>query len=134
MTVLIDASLFYAYSNIRDVHHLKAKEILKDILSDKYGGYLTTDYIFDEVVTVTERKTDKQNSLEIGNFILNSSILIAEIDKSVFNEAWKVFQETKNLSFTDCTNIAFMRIFGIEKIATFDKGFKGINGIEVVDK
>jgi len=134
MTVLIDASLFYAYSNIRDVHHAKAQEILKDILSDKYGGFLTTDYIFDEVVTVTQRKANKEIAMYLGNFILNSEILIVRINKSVFEAAWKLFQETKDLSFTDCTNIAFMKVFGVEKIATFDKGFKSIEGIEVVDR
>ena len=132
MTILIDASLFYAYSNTNDVHHTKAKEILKDILSDKYGGYLTTDYIFDEVVTVAQRKAGKKTAVELGNFILNSEILVAEIDKNIFENSWKLFRETEDLSFTDCTNIEFMKIFGIENIATFDRDFEGIEGIKIV--
>ena len=132
MTILIDASLLYAYSNTNDVHHTKAKEILKNILSDKYGGYLITDYIFDEVVTVAQRKAGKKTAVQLGNFILNSEIFIAEIDKNIFENSWRLFQETEDLSFTDCTNIEFMKIFGIENIATFDTDFEGIEGIKVV--
>jgi len=48
--------------------------------------------------------------------------------------SWNIFKEQKNnkLSFTDCTNIAIMRINKIKNIATFDKDFKDIEGINVV--
>ena len=107
---------------------------MESIKNQYHGMPVTTDYIFDETLTVLMRKANKSVAIDVGDLILNSEIIFVEIDKIVFEAAWKIFQETKSLSFTDCTNIAFMHMFGIKYIATFDKGFKNIKGIKVVDK
>ncbi len=132
MAILIDASVFCAYSNTKDVHHWHSKKIITEIVSDKYGSPISTDYIFDETVTVVKRKCDKKFANEIGMFILDSEILVARIDQQVFQRAWKIFQEQNELSFTDCTSIAFMQAFGIKDIATFDKEFDKIKGLNVI--
>ncbi|MBI1935895.1 type II toxin-antitoxin system VapC family toxin [Candidatus Woesearchaeota archaeon] len=131
---MIDASVFCAYSNTRDVHHNNAVKVISDMLSDKYGSPITTDYIFDETVTVVKRKCNRHFANEIGNFLLNSEFLVARIDDFIFQKAWEICQEEDGLSFTDCASIAFMRAFGIRYIATFDKGFKNRNEIEVIGK
>ena len=133
MTILIDASVFCAYANSNDVHHKNAKIIIQEIITEKYGSGITTDYIFDETVTVANRRANKETAIRVGKYLLNSEILIAKIDHFIFEKAWELFQNTKELSFTDCTNIAFMQIFGIKKIATFDKGFDNLKNVEVVD-
>lgn len=133
MAVFVDASVFCAYANLDDIHHKKAKNIIEKIAAGKYGKAVTTDYIFDETVTVVLRKTNKKNALEVGNVILNSELLIAQIDSLLFQKAWRIFQKKDDFSFTDCTILAFMKVFGIRKIATFDKAFKKIKEIEVVD-
>lgn len=132
MTIFVDASVFCAYANLDDVHHQKAKKIMNNIVSGKYGHGITTDYIFDETVTVVLRRIDKKNAAEVGNLILHSEINLVGIDPMAFQRAWELFQKTENLSFTDCTSIAFMRMFGIQNIATFDKEFSKIRDIQVV--
>jgi len=60
-----------------------------------------------------------------------SEIFMAMTDVSVFEKAWRLFESASSLSFTDCTSVAFMRLFKVKKIATFDKDFGGIKDIEV---
>ena len=134
MAIFIDSSLFCAYANLDDIHHKKSVNIIKSIVSNKYGKAITSDYIFDESVTVAMRKANKSAAIGLGNSIIGSEVFLIKVDEIVFQRAWKIFRKTKNMSFTDCTNIAFMRVFGIERIATFDKAFKSIKGIEVVDR
>lgn len=133
MTILIDTNVFCAYGNSSDVHHKHAKKIIEDIVANKYGKGVITDYIFDETVTVALRKTDKKNAIELGTFLLNSQLLLMKIDPLIFKRAWELFQTTHTLSFTDCTNVALMYLFRIKKIATFDHGFKTIKDIDVID-
>lgn len=35
------------------------------------------------------------------------------------------------MSFTDCTNLSLMKLYGIDKIMTFDMGFRD-KGVEVI--
>ena len=133
MAILIDASVFCAYANFRDIHHKNSIKIMQEIESQKYGRSVTTDYIFDETVNVIARKHNKKSAIEIGEHILNSEIFFAKVDESVFKKAWKLFQDEKGFSFTDCTIIAFMETFGIYEIATFDKEFKKLKNIRVID-
>ena len=132
MSILVDSSVFCAYANVRDVHHGAAKVIIGEIASGKHGRAVTTDYIFDESVTVALRKANKKTAVELGGFILDSELLLAEINSHVFKKAWDLFRKDGALSFTDCTSVAFMSLFGISKIATFDRDFKGVKGVEVV--
>ncbi|MBI2110170.1 type II toxin-antitoxin system VapC family toxin [Candidatus Woesearchaeota archaeon] len=133
MTILIDANIFCAYANERDVHHKKAVQLLQDIFSKKYGDVITTDYIFDETISVTLRKSTKKEALELGNFLLHSEIFVAKIDTLLFEKAWMLFKEIESFNFTDCSTLAFMDIFSVKHIATFDKAFKKIDWVIVVD-
>ncbi len=132
MAILIDASVFCAYANLKDVHHSHSKQIIGDVVSGKYGDAVITDYIFDEIVTVVARKVHKEKAIQIGKFLLSSEVILTRVNTLVFEKAWEVFNGAAGLSFTDCTCIAFMKIFGVNKIATFDKGFNNIKDVQVV--
>ena len=132
MAIFIDSSVFCAYANVRDVHHKNARKIIEDIISGKHENGITTDYVFDETVTVIRRKANSETAIEIGKFLLDSEIFIAKIDSLSFQKSWELFQANE-MSFTDCSNIAFMNLFDISKIATFDKGFKNIKGLQVIE-
>ncbi|MDP3729044.1 MAG: PIN domain-containing protein [bacterium] len=132
MVIFIDANIFCAIINENDVHHKKAKEIIEKYTKEKQH-FITTDYIFDEAVSVTQRKLGKQAAILLGRHILHGEVYFIQIDKKKCNKAWKIFQEENNFSFTDCTNIACMQELNIKQIATFDKEFKKEKGIEVID-
>lgn len=134
MAIFIDASVFCAFANERDVHHTKAVTILEDILHDKHGKHITTDYVFDELISVTMRRTSREIAKEFGTHLLNSEVFIAKIDSGIFQKAWEFFKSTENFNFTDCTILAFMESFEMKKLATFDKEFKKVGWLEVIDE
>jgi uncharacterized protein len=133
MAILIDASVFYALANYKDVHNKKAIELITDIFDNKYGEPFTTNFIFDEVVNVTMRKEGKKKARLIGQHLLESEVHMINLNRKVFKKAWQLFQSNNSLSFTDCTSVALAQLADVKHIATFDKEFKRVKGIEVVD-
>ena len=130
--IFIDANIFLAYDNINDANHKKALTIWGEVESGKYGDYFTSDYVFNEIVGVTFRKKGKEIAVLIGEQVLKS-VLMINIDDHLLREAWKIFSTTKlSLNLVDCTNLAAMKIAGAEFIATLDKEFIQVKGVEVV--
>ena len=134
MAIFLDTSFIIAFDNEKDVHHKNAREIWKKIEAMAYGQYFISDYIFDEIIAVSLRKSgDKNGTVALGEKLLKSMPII-NVDKHIFEEAWKIFLESKlNLSFTDCTNLVLLNLIGSNKIATFDKAFKEIKDIDVIN-
>lgn len=132
MTVLIDAGIFIAFHNIKDVNHKRALALIREIVKGKHGAAFTTDYIFDEAVTTALVRTGKHDiALELGNQILGVNVKFVnmiQVDLASFSNAWKLFTKyiDKKLSFTDCVSIAVIDNFGLNKIVSFDKDFDGI--------
>ena len=128
MVLLLDASFLIAFDNLEDIHHVQARELWGQI---KEEDYFISDYIFDEIVGIISRKKGKDRTIIFGNKILEA-VPIINIDHNLFEEAWKMFKETKlNLSFTDCTSLALLKLMKINRIATFDKAFEKIGWIAV---
>ncbi|MFH0836952.1 MAG: PIN domain-containing protein [Candidatus Aenigmatarchaeota archaeon] len=134
IAILLDTSFILAYFAENDVHHTKAVAIMDDIISKKYGTPVISDYIFDEMITISLRKLDISRAKEIGESLLNSELIIMRIDNMMFKKAWSFFRDENvlSLSFTDCTNLSLMNIFNIHNIATFDKAFNKVKDIYVV--
>ncbi len=131
--LFIDSSVLFAFASLRDVHHTKATKIMGLVVSNMYDSVLINDYVFDEVISVILRKLGKKDAVEIGSHILDSEIFVAKIDQETFQKSWDLFRQLEGFSFTDCSILAFMKTFGINKIATFDKEFKKIDWLEVID-
>lgn len=134
MTILIDASIFCSYANMRDVHHQHARKILQSIEAENYGQPFTTDYIFDETVTVAQRKASKEAAILAGKLILETNVHLVRITREMFATAWSIFQKQNKLSFTDCTIIAAVEILQIQYVATFDKELKNSMSVSVIDQ
>jgi len=135
MAIFIDSSVFVAYGNLDDFHHEKSVRIMDDTVSGKYGKAFTSDYIFDESVTVALARTkDPGKAVELGDIILNSEFSLLSVSDTIFQEAWTLFRKEnrQKMSFTDLTNIAFMKTYGIDYIASFDGAFRKFGGIDVV--
>ncbi|MDE1850229.1 MAG: type II toxin-antitoxin system VapC family toxin [Candidatus Micrarchaeota archaeon] len=118
-----------------DENHVKAVKISKDIFDSNYGQTCISDYIFDETVTfIFGRTRSLQKATNIGETIKSSAKMLM-VGESEFNLAWEAFKKQKEmrLSFTDWTNVAMMGENGIDSIATFDREFKRIKSINVID-
>jgi predicted nucleic acid-binding protein len=134
MGIFLDASYWLALTNETDFHHKRAAALAVQIASHDFGNSATSDFIFDEAVTVMLRKLGHKEAVALGHLIMDSEAVFYRIDDHLFQAAWQAFtNQTLGLSFTDCTNLAAMRSLGIEQIATFDQAFKKIKGVVVVD-
>ena len=124
--ILIDANVFLAHDNTKDVHHKQAVRLWQEIETGVHGAAFTTDYVLNEVAGVTFRKRGKEHTVKIGKQIL-TTMAILNIDERLLHEAWKLFTETKTgLNLVDCTNIVALRITNTNSIAMFDEGFKKV--------
>ncbi len=133
--IFLDSSFIISFEVESDQNHVRAVEVLEEIKKGDFGERIVSDYIFDEVVTVSFGRTKSlEKSVFVGNKI-RESLNILRVDDSVFEEAWKIFKSQKEtkLSFTDCSTLALMERSGIKNIATFDEDYKKIKEINVVD-
>ena len=132
--ILLDSSFLVAYVLDKDNHHDKSLALMEKIRRGQFGIAYITDYIFDEVVTVTMAKSnDISKAIEVGTY-LKDSMAILKLEEENIDNAWNIFKaQTKGiLSFTDCTNLSEMKAKGIENLATFDRGFMNLKGVTVV--
>jgi len=130
MAVFIDTGIFVAARNKSDVNHERAVDLLEKALKGEYGAMYTSDYVFDEAVTVALMRTERPEiAIDVGNFMLSSKKLqILYVDRTTFTKAWQIFNKyvEKGLSFTDAISIALMRRYNVDYIISFDKHFDGI--------
>ncbi|MDD5616031.1 MAG: PIN domain-containing protein [Candidatus Methanoperedens sp.] len=129
MSILIDTSALIAARNAEDRNHKIAVNNMTSALKGEYGKVFISDYIFDEAVTLAYMRTgSKRFAFDIGLFARARPITMRFIEPIDFDRAWELYRQydDKNLSFTDCTNIALMERLDIESVFTFDSEFKGI--------
>lgn len=130
MRVFIDAGIYIAFRNTKDLRHKRAAEIIASIARGEYDAAYTSEYIFDEAVTFTLSRTGNHPLAEsLGATILGEKrrplAKIINIDNTVFRDAWTLFRKysDSSLSFTDCTSLTLMKEHDIDVIASFDAGF-----------
>ena len=132
VAIFLDASYFLALYNKDDVHYKRATLIAENIDANEFGQALTSDDVFDEVVSVALRKFGKEKAQALGKQIFDS-IFIVHGNKHIFDNAFKIFNASKlSFSFTDCTSQAIMELAQITYIATFDKLFEKLY-VEVIN-
>lgn len=133
MSVFLDTGVFVAFHNTRDANHTRALELMRGIVDGELGTAYTSDYVFDEAVTVALVRTRRpENALAVGRMILGELtapfLAILRVGDEAFKGAWRLFPRYagRRLSFTNCTSITLMRRRGIESIVSFDTDFDGI--------
>lgn len=132
--IFLDSSFLIALEIETDTNHEKATMIMEKIINKNFGNPVISDYIFDETITVTFRKTKNlEKAVTLGTNLLNSSEML-KIDEADFENAWKLFESQKNarFSFTDCTNLVLMKRTNMINIATFDEEFGKIKEINAI--
>ena len=134
--IILDTSFIVSYWVEMDINHEKAKKLYnKKIKNGFFGEPAATDYIFDETITVVFYRTKSLTNAVIAGDNLEHSVHMIDIDDLIFNDSWNLFKSQKDtkFSFTDCTIISAMKLYGVKYVATFDKDFRKVDGIKVVD-
>jgi len=135
MAVFIDTGAFMAYRNKKDVYHSSADELVRRALKGEFGSIFTTDYIYDEALTLAMVRTgNKGVAKDISDVMRSPRIEMINIDGIILEKARELFFRLfdKGISFTDATTMAVMQQENIGKIITFDSHFKGL--FEVLDR
>jgi len=135
LSIFLDTSIFVAFSNKRDKNHAQAKALLNRLRKGEFGTPFTSDYVFDEAVTVALVRTGRKDlAIKVGKLILGAPedgipklLMLVRVDDRTFSEAWAAFKghEDKLLSFTDQTSLQIMKTYKIDSIMSLDSGFDG---------
>lgn len=125
--VLIDADAFVALSKKNDTNHFKAQKISK-LLCKSGVIFVTTNYVFSEVVTVLSQKVGHHESIKFIEDIKSekSDIQLIWINDELEKLAIEIFkkQTSKNISFVDCLNMAVLKKYKWNTIFSFDKNYE----------
>jgi len=132
--IFLDASFLVSYLVERDINHPRAVELVNEIVSGTHGTAVTSDYVFDETVTVVLVRSKSLDVAVTAGGLIRESIAMIMIDEGIFENSWMTFknQVSTNFSFTDCTILTLVKENHIDKIATFDKEFESSDSYEVV--
>lgn len=132
--ILVDSGFLFAFIDKDDPNHEVADKIMIRALSGDYGKLIVTNYIVDEVLTLSRVRTKGCASGKALQTFLKSkkektniffNIIISQKLIDICEEYYQIYCK-KGLSFTDCSLLACMKEYQIEYLASFDKTFKGI--------
>jgi predicted nucleic acid-binding protein len=129
MSIFADTGAFLAYRNTKDKYHETALKLFKDALKGKYGQIYTSDYIYDEALTLALTRTNNLAvAMDIAQVIRSPRIKMIFVDTELLEKSTKTFKQysDRNLSFTDAVSIEIMKELNIEKYFGFDSHFDGI--------
>jgi predicted nucleic acid-binding protein len=134
MTVFVDSGVFYAHADRAANRHDTAQEALSEILRGEYGQPCTSDYVYDESVTLTLARTgDHGKAVTVGQRIRGdgafpSLVHLHHVNAQVFDEAIAIFEQydDQRLSVTDATTVAMARHHDIDHVLAFDDDFDGL--------
>jgi hypothetical protein len=124
--IFIDTSAWYAYVNRADLDHSAVSEFL----SEFPGSLITSNYIFDELVTLVRMRMGYHKALGVGEVLHNSQIVLLErITHADEEAAWHLFQNRpdKKYSFTDCTSFILMHRLKLFNVLATDEHFRQEN-------
>lgn len=121
--VLIDADAFVGLIYKKDANHQAASRII-ELIPDVQ--LITSSFAYGEAITVLSQKAGRATVLKFIKDTQDSSTIIIDIDFAFRHQGEEVFkrQTSKNVSFTDCLNMAVMKEEDIKEIFSFDKIYK----------
>lgn len=130
--IFIDSDALIGISVPQDAHNLKAVQLFA-ILAKRNEKLATSWESIDEVSTKLSMFFGKDISRKFSSFLVGSNIEIVFIDKFLSTQTIEIFnqQTSKNVSLTDCANIAICRSLGITHIFSFDTHYKQ-NGLTLL--
>ncbi len=123
----MDGSAFFTLKVVNDINHRGAIVFLPQILDGEFGGLLTTDYVLDELTTLTMIRVSHAAALRLYESIVgSSSIDVVPVTPELREKAFEIFSShpDRRYSFTDCVSFALMESLGIDDAFTFDRHFQ----------
>jgi predicted nucleic acid-binding protein len=119
----VDTSAWFAYINGADPDHRSVERVL----SRPGTRLVTTNFVFDEVVTLCLYRLGHSVAAKVGGVLLAGGFLdLIRVTTSDEKAAWALFlaRPDKSYSFTDCTSFVAMRRLGIPEAVALDADFR----------
>jgi len=135
MSVFVDTGVFYAAFDEKASRYADARGGLSAVLRDaSYGQVMTSDYVYDETVTLTYQRTGStERAISVGERLWSTdggpdAVTIYHITESLFEEAVDAFErfDDHGLSFTDATTVALADRHDVDIVLSFDDDFEGL--------
>jgi hypothetical protein len=127
--LFVDTSAWLAFVNRSDESHAPVTALLTEF----DGRLVTTDFVFDETVTVARSRLGHYTAVRLGDALLDSRLVVlVRLSVKDQDQAWDLFRRRgdRNCSFTDCMSFTVMRRLGILRAAALDDDFRQ-EGFEV---
>ena len=121
--LFVDTSAWFAFFYRADPEHVA----VADALLGWKGRLITTDYIFDEIVTLLRYRVNHGSARKAGEALRKEEMAwLVSVEGVDLDEAWRRFvrEHDKKFSFTDCASFAVMKRLGLSKAAALDPDFK----------
>jgi predicted nucleic acid-binding protein len=135
LTVFVDSDAFIAMIKEDDMSHERAKHLFLQ-LQNKVVTFLTSNYVFSETITVLSQRVGHSVAISyIENMTApESQFLIERADETIEMMAIQLFKEqrSKNTSYVDCTNMAFVKHLNLDGIFSFDGVYRK-NGLALAE-
>jgi predicted nucleic acid-binding protein len=134
MRVFVDTGVFYAHHDTDASRHGIGVAALSRTLRDaEYGRVMTSDYVYDEVVTLTHRRTGSvADGVEVGRRIRGDgypdAIEVLYSSPVLFGDAVEAYERytDQELSFTDAMTVVMIEHHDLDAILSFDDDFDGV--------
>ena len=128
--LFVDTSAWFAYANRKDPDHHAVGDVLKGFK----GRLATTNFVFDETVSLCRCRLGYRAANSVGSALLDSETIdLIRVTPEDEQTAWTLFCERpdQRYSFTDCTSFALMRRLRLSTALALDDDFR-VEGFRVV--
>src|SRR5207247_5340018 len=99
---------------------------VRDVLDELAVRFVTSGYVFDETVTLTQARLGHRRAVAVGRTLLDEAIVeLLHVTSPDERAAWALFERRpdKAYSFTDWTSFVLMRRARIAAAVTLDQHF-----------
>lgn len=129
--ILVDTDAFFAIIEKDDSNHERALKIIKELKPGTTFTLLETTIA--EAATTLRRKSSKTSSLKFLKYIKSEgfSVFFTDATLLALAETYYLKQRSKKNTFFDCLVMAAAKIYNVDAIFSFDKGYK-TNGFKLL--
>ena len=120
--LFVDTSAWFAFVNARDPDHDAVREVLRQF----EGRLVTSNYVFDETVTLCRYRLGHPAAMQVGAALLDPDVVDhLRVETNDALAAWRLFGQRpdKEYSFTDCTSFVLMRRLPLDQAVALDDDF-----------
>lgn len=120
---LVDTSAWYGYVNRADPDHAR----IRDTFRTFPGRLVTTNFIFDETITLCRYRLGHRTAAKAGEILLDpTAVELIRLTPQDERKAWDLFlaRPDQSYSYTDCTSFVLMRRMGLHLAIALDTDFQ----------